>query len=122
VTTKPHSVQDDFAALRAEAEWRIPHVRAELDAAIDRIEEQLESALILLRRYEYLPAGSTLPPYPEQAGRECSCCGWPEGGHDGPGRYKGNAENTHEEGCSLDAVLHGRPAPRLASSPALRSE
>lgn len=41
--SKPHSVQDDFAALRAEAAWRIPHVRVGLDAAISRIEEQLEA-------------------------------------------------------------------------------
>jgi hypothetical protein len=93
--------------------------RDRLHAENTRLKEQQEAALILLRRYEYLrPDAKPLP----LIHCVCPCCGWPEGGHDGPGRYKGNAENTHEEGCSLDAVLHGRPAPRLASIPASESD
>lgn len=53
---------------------------------------------------------------------KCLTCGWPAGGHKGPGRIKGNAENTHEEGCSMYAVLHGLPAPRLIRAAGSPSE
>lgn len=48
------------------------------------------------------------------AGR-CPVCGWPEGGHPGPGRIKGNADNTHEQNCSMEALLAGRLAPRMVA-------
>jgi hypothetical protein len=77
---------------------------------IERLQLRRAEALYLLRRMEYLRYGATVP----GLNFVCPVCGWPQEGHDGPGRYKGNEENTHEEGCSLYAVLHGQPASRIA--------
>jgi hypothetical protein len=80
---------------------------AQSERALLSLLEQFESTLILLRQLEYTSTWAH--------GGTCPICGWPSEGHNGPGRYKGNAENTHEAGCSMDAVLRGRPAPRLAT-------
>lgn len=95
----PDSTQDAFATLRAEAEWRIPHVREELNAAITCIEEQLKAAEevieaarlylggieegTLLVAFAYKVASySASKPYctcPEGAdGNPCAVCGKPE--------------------------------------------
>lgn len=94
-------------------------------------EETLREAKVLLARFEYLPFGAMVARRVvdgawitddesavacEQTSFTCPICTWPQAGHHGPGRYKGNAANTHEEGCSLWAVLDGLPTPRLASS------
>ncbi len=106
-----------------------------LKERLERAEEALRQAemravegRILLARFEYLPYGATVARSVvdgewitdsesaaacNQFDFECPVCGWPQKGHGGPGSYKGNAENTHEEGCSLRAVLDGEPAPRL---------
>lgn len=84
-----------------------------------KCERQLADALCLLVKFEFLRYASRTR-MPEDRPDErfvCPVCGWPEGGHRGPGRIKGNAENTHEAGCSMYAVLHGQEAPRIANNP-----
>lgn len=93
------------------------------------LQRQLAEALILLERFEFLPYGATVARRVvdgewitddeiaedcHQGEHRCPVCTWPQRGHRGPGRYKGNAENTHEQGCSMYAVLHGEEAPRIA--------
>lgn len=85
----------------------------ETQNALRQRDERLVEARYLLKRTEYIQDGAKLEgtDFPKHV---CSCCGWPKGGHHGAGRIKGNRENTHEEWCSLNEVLHGRPAPRIA--------
>lgn len=89
----------------------------EAASGLEAQQERLADALQLLSRLEYLRYGSRtrLDERPDEV-FECPTCGWPQGGHPGPGRIKGNVENTHEEGCSLYAVLHGLAAPRLLTN------
>lgn len=92
------------------------------------LQRQLAEALILLERFEFLPCGAMVARRvvdgawitDDEIAAECNqpkficpVCTWPQRGHNGPGRYHGNAENTHEQGCSMYAVLHGEEAPRI---------
>lgn len=103
------------------------------DDTPDKMRDDYANALRLLQRFEYLPYGATIARrvvdgewvtdpevVAELAGHlaehRCPVCTWPQRGHSGPGRYKGIAggPNTHEQGCSMYAVLHGLDAPRIA--------
>jgi len=107
-------VLPEIDALVAERDELVENLRLSREAHWadrDAWQERLVDAVQILREHEYVVNNSS-GQMTEGKG-ECLVCGWPQEGHDGPGRYKGNAANTHEEGCSLDAVLNGQPAHRL---------